>query len=76
MLSAKERGAPAQLACWAALAGAASEEAVAGTLLPTAVRMLRRNPEPALAAAAPMLAAVRCAQPARGLGRARGCLPR
>ena len=31
----------------------------AGTLLPTAVRMLRRNPEPSLAAAAPMLAAVR-----------------
>lgn len=61
VLSAKERGAPAALACWGALAAAASEDQVAGTLLPTAVRMLKRNPEPALAAAAPMLAAVRCA---------------
>jgi hypothetical protein len=113
VLSAKDRAAPAALACWGALAAAASEEQVsggrtphlaalvlqhssslrndgphrnqpsphadstvlqtpfsamhgafygafyAGTLLPTAVRMLRRNPEPALAAAAPMLASIR-----------------
>jgi hypothetical protein len=32
---------------------------LAGTLLPTVVRMARRNPEPALAAAAPMLRALR-----------------
>ncbi len=32
----------------------------AGTLLPTAVRMMKRNPEVAMAAAVPMLAGVRC----------------
>ncbi|PRW50843.1 Translational activator GCN1 isoform A [Chlorella sorokiniana] len=58
VLSAKERGSPAALACWGALAAAASEEQVAATLLPTVVRMTKRNPEPALAAAAPMLAAL------------------
>lgn len=61
VLSAKERGSPAALACWGALAAAASEEQVTATLLPTVVRMTKRNPEPALAAAAPMLAALRCA---------------
>ena len=60
VLSAKERGSPAALACWGALAAAASEEQVTATLLPTVVRMTKRNPEPALAAAAPMLAALRC----------------
>lgn len=67
VLSAKERGAAAALACWGALAGAASEAQVGGTLLPTVVRMTRRNPEPALAAAAPMLAALRWAA-GRGTG--------
>ncbi|KAI3427088.1 hypothetical protein D9Q98_007027 [Chlorella vulgaris] len=58
VLSAKERGAPAALTCWAAVATAANEEQVTGTLLPTVVRMTKRNPEPALAAAAPLLAAL------------------
>lgn len=34
---------------------------VAGTLLPTVVRMMKRNPEVAMSAAVPMLAGVRCA---------------
>lgn len=71
VLSAKERSSPAALACWGALAAAASEEQVAATLLPTVVRMTKRNPEPALAAAAPMLAALRCGAAGAG-GRLRG----
>ncbi|KAL4444093.1 hypothetical protein ABPG75_011830 [Micractinium tetrahymenae] len=58
VLAAKERGSGGALACWGALAGAASEEQVTGTLLPTAVRMMKRNPEVAMAAAVPMLAGV------------------
>ncbi|KAL4419436.1 hypothetical protein ABPG77_006363, partial [Micractinium sp. CCAP 211/92] len=58
VLAAKERGTAGALACWGALASAASEEQVTGMLLPTAVRMMKRNPEVAMAAAVPMLAGV------------------
>jgi len=55
ILSAKERSLDSTLACFKKFLGALSADQVNGTLLPAALRMIRRSPEAALGSATFML---------------------
>ena len=59
ILSAKERPLDSTLACYKKFLGGVSADQVSGTLLPAALRMIRRSPEAALGSATFMLSTLR-----------------